>query len=69
MKSKTLMLSTLLMALLLQGCIVVDRDGPDHLTSRGTTIGEELTDLEEAYEDGLLNQREYDRLRARILDL
>ena len=69
MNKKTLTLSTiLLLSLLLQGCIHVDRDGPANFTGRGKTIGEELEDLTEAYEDGLLSQSEYDRLRNRILN-
>jgi len=60
----------LLAILLLQGCIVVDKDGhnPRSTTTRGTTIGEELEDLNDAYEDGLLTQTEYDRIRNRILN-
>ena len=71
MKNKTLKLAVPLFAvLLLQGCIVVDKEGYDHRgdTDRGTTIGEELEDLSEAYEDGLLSQQEYDRIRNRILN-
>ena len=71
MKNKTLKFAAPLLAiLLLQGCIVVDKDGPGHraTTNRGTTIGEELEDLSEAYEDGLLSQQEYDRIRNRILN-
>lgn len=69
MNRKTLTLSTILLAsLFLQACIVVDREGPANITSRGTTIGEELEDLNEAYEEGLLSQQEYNRLRNRILD-
>tara|TARA_R110000772_G_scaffold14417_14_gene41695 strand:+ start:625 stop:843 length:219 start_codon:yes stop_codon:yes gene_type:complete len=56
--------------LLLQGCIIVDRDahGPQRSDSMGTTFGEELKDLDEAYEEGRLSQQEYQRLRNRILD-
>jgi outer membrane murein-binding lipoprotein Lpp len=69
MNRKALTLSTILLAsLLLQGCIVVDREGPANITSRGTTVGAELEDLNEAYEEGLLSQQEYNRLRNRILD-
>ncbi len=69
MNKKTLTLSTILLAsLLLGGCIYVDRDGPASINGRGTTIGEELEDLTEAYEDGLLSQSEYDRIRNRILN-
>ncbi len=60
----------LLAILLLQGCIVVEKDGHNSRssTTRGTTIGEELEDLNDAYEDGLLTQTEYDRIRNRILN-
>ena len=69
MNKKTLTLSTILLAsLLLGGCIYVDRDGPASINGRGTAIGEELEDLTEAYEDGLLSQSEYDRIRNRILN-
>ncbi len=71
MKNKTLIFTAPFLAiLLLQGCIVVDKDdpGPRNITNRGTTIGEELEDLREAYDDGLLSQQEYDRVRNRILN-
>ncbi|PCJ42914.1 MAG: hypothetical protein COA71_05315 [SAR86 cluster bacterium] len=70
MKHRTLKFTAPLLAvLLLQSCIYVDREGsnPRSIT-RGTTIGEELEDLSDAYEDGLLSQQEYDRLRNRILN-
>lgn len=59
-----------LTVLLLQSCIIVDREtnGPHGSGSQGTTIGEELKDLDEAYEAGRLSQQEYQRLRNRILD-
>ena len=53
---------------LLQGCVLVHDDGPDRNHREGTTIGEELQDLNEAYEDGLLTRQEYDRIRERILN-
>lgn len=70
MKNKTLKLAASLFAvLLLQGCIYVKDDGGlRDSTNRGTTIGEELEDLEDAFEDGLLNRQEYDRQRNRILN-
>ena len=71
MKNKTLKFAAPLLAiLLLQACIVVDKEGPGprSMTTRGTTIGEELEDLSDAYEDGLLAQQEYDRIRNRILN-
>ncbi len=70
MKAKTLTFSSLLLVvLLLQGCIIVDEDRyPGSRNNRDATIGEELEDLAEAYEDGLLSQQEYERLRRRILD-
>jgi len=70
MKNKILKFTAPLLAMLvLQSCIVVDRDAhhPRSTSDRGTTIGEELEDLSEAYEDGLLSQEEYDRIRNRIL--
>lgn len=70
MKYRTLKFAAPLFAvLLLQGCIYVKDDGGRRdLSNRGTTIGEELEDLEDAFEDGLLNRQEYDRLRNRILN-
>lgn len=62
----------LILVLGLQGCILVHEDDEnrrDDFTQRGTTIGAELADLAAAHEDGLLSDREYERLRQRILDL
>ena len=63
----------LILVLGLQGCILVHEDDnnrrEDGFTQRGTTIGEELADLAQAHENGLLSDREYERLRQRILDL
>ncbi len=69
MKAKTLTFSSLLLlALLLQGCIIVDEDRYPGNRDNRATIGEELEDLADAYEDGLLSQQEYERLRNRILN-
>lgn len=56
--------------LVLQSCIIVDREdhGPFRSDNSGTTIGQELKDLDEAFEEGRLSQQEYQRLRNRILD-
>lgn len=36
-------------------------------STRSTTVGQELIDLERAHGQGLLDQREYERQRRRIL--
>lgn len=54
-----LMLSTLL----LTGC-----GGNTNVTNTGTTMGQELQDLEEARKEGLINEEEYNRARKSILD-
>lgn len=36
-------------------------------SNRSTTVGQELIDLQRAYDQGLVDQREYDRQRKRIL--
>jgi hypothetical protein len=36
-------------------------------TNRATTVGQELIDLQKAFDQGLIDQREYDRQRKRIL--
>lgn len=36
-------------------------------SNRATTVGQELIDLQRAYDQGLIDEREYQRLRRRIL--
>jgi len=36
-------------------------------SNRSTTVGQELIDLQRAYDQGLIDQREYERQRRRIL--
>jgi hypothetical protein len=36
--------------------------------SRSTTLGQELQDLDEARQSGVISQKEYDRARKRLLE-
>lgn len=36
--------------------------------ARDTTLGKELTDLEDAYKKGIITEREYNRAKDRLLD-
>lgn len=56
---------TLLLAAALSGCWGGGADVRN--STRSTTVGQELIDLERAHEQGLLDQREYERQRRRIL--
>ena len=68
MKNRLLGLSMIaILVMALQGCIVVDRDGSEQ-TIQGTTIGQELQDLSAAYDEGLLSEQEYNRLRRQLLE-
>lgn len=59
-------LCALLAVIMLTGCIhAADRTYTVH---RETTLGQELEDLEAAYENGVVSEREYRRLRARLLE-
>lgn len=57
------------MALLLQACIVdFGRNGSDwDGYRRPPTVGEQLEDLREARDKGLLTQSEYEQVRERII--
>lgn len=55
----------LLLAAALAGCWGGGADVRN--STRSTTVGQELIDLERAHEQGLLDQREYERQRRRIL--
>jgi hypothetical protein len=57
---------SLLMATL-AGCWGGGADVRNSNTSRSTTVGQELIDLQRAYDQGLMSEREYDRARKRIL--
>lgn len=36
--------------------------------ARQTTLGQELQDLDKAFQDGVITQKEYDRARKRLLE-
>lgn len=61
-------------AVALTGCIYVndteddDRRDYGYRTDREPTIGQELLDLDRARANGVINDAEYDRAKAAILD-
>ena len=67
MKSTKLraLLGMAVVALAIPSCIGLDSHRTLH---HSTTVGQELQDLEVAYDKGVISRREYDRTRARILD-
>lgn len=59
-------LLSLLMATL-AGCWGGGADVRNSNTNRSTTVGQELIDLQRAYDQGLMTEREYNRARRRVL--
>ena len=51
-------------AMAVPSCIGIDSHRTAH---HNTTVGQELQDLEVAYDKGLISSKEYDRTKARIL--
>lgn len=51
----------------LAGCWGGGADVRNSNTNRSTTVGQELIDLQRAYDQGLISEREYERARRRIL--
>lgn len=39
-----------------------------HVESEKATIGQQLTDLEDAYRKGIIDKQEYERAKKRIVD-
>ena len=64
--SFTILLPTVLLALVCSGCASFNRVEVHH--SRLTTIGQELTDLKKAKDQGLLSDDEYAKSRKDIFD-
>ena len=62
---RTRVLPTVLIAstLLLTGC-----GGNTSVTNTGTTMGQELQDLEEARKENLISEEEYNKARKSILE-
>ncbi len=58
-------LTSLLVSLALGGCWGGGADVRN--SNQATTIGQELIDLQRARDEGLLDEREYDKQRRRIL--
>lgn len=61
-------LSCLFVALLFLGGCAWSVGGETNKTSGSPTLGEELEDLEEAREKGLIDGHEYEAARRRLLD-
>ena len=51
----------------LAGCWGGGADVRNSNINRSTTVGQELIDLQRAYDQGLISEREYERARRRIL--
>lgn len=49
---------------LLAGC----GGGDSVVKSSSTTMGQELTDLKKAYDQGIISEREYERSKEKIMD-
>lgn len=58
---------TLALMLALSGCWGGGADVRNTNNARSTTVGQELIDLQRAYEQGLIDQKEYERQRKRVL--
>ncbi|WP_158967561.1 SHOCT domain-containing protein [Chachezhania sediminis] len=63
--SRIVLSAAVLACLSLSGCISFG--GSDDTTVQDVAVGQQLTDLDAAYKQGLLTQREYDRKRKQIL--
>lgn len=56
-------------ALLLSGCIGLSFTEKKYETNRHVSLGKELIDLRTAYDEGLLNDEEYEAARQEILTM
>lgn len=56
-----------LLIVILAGCWGGGADVRNSNSNRSTTVGQELIDLQKAYDQGLISEREYERTRKRIL--
>jgi hypothetical protein len=56
-----------LLIAILAGCWGGGADVRNSNSNRSTTVGQELIDLQKAYDQGLISEREYERTRKRIL--
>lgn len=67
MNRRTLAMTAPLLAaaLLTAGCIGIRAE---KVYSNGPTLGQELTDLKTAHEQGVIDDAEYARLRARLVE-
>lgn len=61
--TRTLLTATMLSTLLLTGC----GGGGAKVTSINATMGQELSDLEEAKKSGLVSEQEYEKQRKAIM--
>lgn len=67
MKKSTLTVfvpAILVATLLIAGC----GGGDTSVQAQTTTMGQELTDLKKAYDAGVINEKEYDRSKKKILE-
>lgn len=63
--ARTILVSALLVAL--AGCWGGGADVRNSNSNRSTTVGQELIDLQKAFDQGLISEREYQRTRRQIL--
>ena len=63
-RSTAVLSAMVLAALLTAGC----GGGESKLEATTTTMGQELSDLKEAYDQGIITEQEYEKSKQKILD-
>ena len=59
--------SVLLLSLSLVDCAGCGRGGEATVEARTTTLGQELTDLKAAYDQGIITEKEYNQQKKELL--
>ncbi len=65
--TKLSVVAVLIFTIVMGGVFVGCSGGGATVQQSNTTLGQELTDLQEAYEKGIITQREYERAKKELL--
>lgn len=70
MKTGVILLTTigLFLSLSVSGCFLGKGDDNEKTSIRATTKGQELIDLQKAWDQGIITTEEYEKQRKKILD-
>lgn len=65
--STVTVVAVVIFTILMGGVFVGCAGGGTQVEQSNTTLGQELTDLQEAYEKGIITEREYERAKKELL--